>query len=64
MVICQLRGWGIGFFSWVFSLDSGLVRHDAPSRLCLMDSRASECVSRRNDGGYVKGFYLEESVWF
>lgn len=65
-MICQLRGQGIDFFSWVFNLDSALRQHDAPSGLCLVDSRedVNDGVGNKDDGGYVIGFYLEESVWF
>lgn len=63
-MICQLRGWvsafSVGFLAWILSCACMMRRRDS----VLMDSCASECVSRRNDGGYVKGFYLEESVWF
>ena len=66
MVICQLRGRGIGFFISVFSLDSALRQQEVPSRLCFVDSRedGNDGVGNKDDGGYVIGFYLEESVWF
>ena len=65
-MICQLRGRGIDFFSWVFNLDSALRQQEVPSGLCLVDSRqdGNDGVGNKDDGGYVIGFYLEESVWF
>ena len=55
---------GYRLFQLGFSLDFALVRHDAPSRLCLMVPARVSAYRVRNDCGYVKGFYLEGSVWF